>query len=161
MDQRAARSFEFWITVAIIGLLVAVLLKYLESSQVQVEDAAMQLEVSTLRSELLEGQAHREVFGGALPASRNPVDWTGRAPPNYLGALDAAPVTGGVWYFDTRGEVLVYRYRSGREARFGLVRGEQNTGVPGVLGGVGLRRQEDRPSAEIPEPTPFRETSRP
>ena len=150
MDRRAARSYEFWITVAIIAVLAGVLLNRLGSSQVQVEDAAMQLEIATLRSELLEGQAHREVFGGALPASCNPVDWTGRAPPNYLGALDAAPVTGGVWYFDTRGEVLVYRYRSGREARFGLVRGEQNTGVPGVLGGVGLRRQEDRPSAGNP-----------
>ena len=158
MDRRAARSYEFWITVAIIGLLAAVLLKSLESSQVQVEDAAMQLEVSALCSELLEGQAHREVFGGALPASRNPVDWTGRAPPNYLGALDAAPVTGGVWYFDTRGEVLAYRYRSGREARFRLVRGDKKNeerraeggGAPGILGGVGLRRLEDRPSAGNP-----------
>ena len=153
MDRRAARSYEFWITVAIIGLLAAVLLKSLESSQVQVEDAAMQLEVSTLRSELLEGQAHREVFGGALPASRNPVDWTGRAPPNYLGALDAAPAKGGVWFFDTRRQDLVYRYHAGREARFRLLRSEsagEGAGVPGVLGGIGLRRLDDQAPAGRP-----------
>ena len=158
MDRRAARIYEFWITVAIIAVLAGVLLNRLGSSQVQVEDAAMQLEIATLRSELLEGQAHREVFGGALPASRNQVDWTGRAPANYLGALDVVPVTGGVWYFDTRNDALVYRYRSGREARFRLVGGgEKNDerraeggGAPGILGGIGLRRLEDRPSAGNP-----------
>ena len=150
MDRRAVRIYEFPLAVGIIGVLAVLLLSRLDSSQEQVEDAAMQLEVAALRSELLDGQAHREVFGGALPASRNPVDWTGRAPANYLGVLDVVPVTGGVWYFDTRGDALVYRYRSGREARFGLVRGEQNTGVPGVLGGVGLRRLEDRAPAGGP-----------
>ena len=64
------RLVLYWFSMAL-AILAAVLLKYLESSQVQVEDAAMQIEVSALRSELLEGQAHREVFGGALPASRN------------------------------------------------------------------------------------------
>ena len=59
MDRRAARIYEFWITVAIIAVLAGVLLNRLGSSQVQVEDAAMQLEIATLRSELLEGQAHR------------------------------------------------------------------------------------------------------
>ena len=161
MDRRAARAYEFSIAMVVVGLLSVVLLNRLDASQARVEDAAMQLEVATLRSELLDGQAHREVFGGALPASRNPVDWTGHAPASYLGALDTVPARNGVWYFDTRGEVLVYRYRSGREARFRLVRGEkggksgeergaEGSEAPGILGGIGLRRLADTASAGNP-----------
>ena len=52
----------------------------------------------------------------------------------------AAPETGGVWYFDRpRGE-LAYRFQSGREARFRLVRGAEAAGGAGTLGGVGLLR---------------------
>ena len=55
-------------------------------------------------------------------------------------SLDAAPDARGVWYFDLRQEELVYRYRSGRQARFRLVRGAEAAGVAGTLGGVGLLR---------------------
>ena len=50
MDRRAARIYEFWITVAIIAVLAGVLLNRLGSSQVQVEAAAMQLGAQLKRS---------------------------------------------------------------------------------------------------------------
>ena len=43
-----------------------------------------------------------------------------------------------------RGE-LVYCFRSGREARFRLVRGAEAAGVAGTLGGVGLLRVDTAP----------------
>ncbi|MFT3961192.1 hypothetical protein [Propionivibrio sp.] len=140
MDRRAARRYEFPVLVAIIGVLAFLLLDRLDGARAGFEDAAMQSEAAALRVELLDRLAHHQAVGGRLPDSRNPVVWAGRAPENYLGERDAAPADGGVWYFDTRRQELAYRYRSGREARFRLVRGAEAAGAQGSLGGIGLLR---------------------
>jgi hypothetical protein len=135
-----AHLYQFAIVAAILGVLAWVLLGAIERTAQSVEEAGVQSEAAALRVELLDVLAHRAAFGGQLPAGNNPVVWTGRAPAAYLGELDAAPLKGGVWYFDRpRGE-LVYRFRSGREARFRLVYGAGAANVAGGLGGVGLLR---------------------
>jgi len=140
MDRREARQFEWPVLMAIIGILAFLLLGALEDLQAEFEDAAMQSEAAALRVELLDRLAHHQSVGGPLPTSPNPLDWVERRPEKYLGALDAPPAAGGVWYFDRRRSELVYAYRSGREARFRLVRGAAAGEVKGSLGGVGLQR---------------------
>ena len=140
--RQARRKYEFAVLVLVVGVLALVLLRSLDDAQEAVEEAAVQAEMAALRVELLDALAHREAFGGALPASANPLRWVGREPAAYLGELDAAPVARGVWYFDRAHGELIYRFRSGREARFRLVRGAQAAGVSGTLAGIGLRRVE-------------------
>ena len=143
MDRRDARRYEFPVLVAIIGVLAFLLLNALERVREEFEEAAVQSEVAALRVELMDRLAHHQSVGGALPASRNPLLWIERKPGNYVGELDVTPETGGVWYFDRKREELAYRYRSGREARFRLVRGAEAVGVKGSLAGVGLRRVDE------------------
>lgn len=140
--QLYAHLYEFAVVAAILGVLAWLLLGAIERTAQSVEEAGVQSEAAALRVELLDAQAHRAAFGGPPPAGDNPVVWTGRAPAAYLGELDAAPLEGGVWYFDRpRGE-LAYRFRSGREARFRLVYGAGAANVAGGLGGVGLLRTD-------------------
>ncbi len=139
---RSRRKYEFAVLALVVGVLAVFLMRALERAREEVEEASVQSEAAALRVELLDAQAHRAAFGGALPASDNPLRWVARQPAAYLGELDAAPQAGSVWYFDrVRGE-LVYRFRAGREARFRLARGADAASAPGVLGGVGLLRVE-------------------
>ena len=140
MDWNRPRKYEFALVVGLIGVLAVLLLGALERMQQEIEETAVQSEAATLRAELLERLAHREVRGGGLPASRNPLEWVARRPEAYLGELDGPPPAVGVWYFDRRQQELVYRFRSGREARFRLVQGAALANVPGGLAGVGLQR---------------------
>ena len=142
MDTIRPRKFEFAVLVAIIGILAVVLMSALERVRENFEEAAVQSEAAAIRVELIDWLAHREIVGGELPESRNPIRWIARQPENYLGELDGAPKKRGVWYFDTRRQELVYRFRFDREARFRLVRGVEAEGVPGSFVGVGLRRVE-------------------
>ena len=138
--RQTRRKFEFAVLVLIVGALALFLLRALDNAREEIEEATVLSEVAALRVELLDALAHREAVGGALPASANPLRWAGREPAVYLGELDAAPVARGVWYFDRAHGELIYRFRSGREARFRLVRGAQAAGVPGTLAGIGLLR---------------------
>ncbi|MFB0936557.1 MAG: hypothetical protein QMB52_12355 [Propionivibrio sp.] len=140
MDRREGRRYEFPVLVAIIGVLAFLLMNALDRVREEFEEAAVQSEVAALRVELMDRLAHHQLVGGALPESRNPLLWIERKPGNYLGELEATPEAGGVWYFDRKREELVYRYRSGREVRFRLVRGVAAGGVKGSLAGVGLAR---------------------
>ena len=134
------RLYELAVVVLVVAVLAWLLMRALDRAREEVEEATVQSEAAALRVELLDAQAHRAAFGGALPNGDNPLRWVGRQPAAYLGELDAAPAARGVWYFDrARGE-LVYRFQSGREARFRLVRGAEAAGVAGTLGGVGLLR---------------------
>ena len=142
MDTIRPRKFEFAVLVAIIGILAVVLMSALERVRENFEEAAVQSEAAAIRIELLDWLAHREIVGGKLPESRNPIRWIARQPENYLGELDGAPKDRGVWYFDTQRQELVYRFRFDRETRFRLVRGVEAVGVPGSFIGVGLRRVE-------------------
>ena len=136
---RSRRKYELAVVVLVVALLAWLLMRALDRARAEVEEATVQSEAA-LRVELLDAQAHRAAFGGALPTGDNPLRWVNRQPASYLGELDAAPEAGGAWYFDrARGE-LAYRFRSGREARFRLVRGAEAAGAPGALGGVGLLR---------------------
>ena len=140
MDRREGRRYEFPVLVAIIGVLALLLMNALDRVREEFEEAAVQSEVAALRVELMDRLAHHQLVGGVLPVSRNPLLWIERKPGNYLGELDATPGGGGVWYFDRKREELAYRYRSGREVRFRLVRGVEAVGVKSSLAGVGLAR---------------------
>ena len=134
------RLYELAVVVLIVAVLAWLLMRALDGAQQEIEEATVQSEAAALRVELLDVQAHRATFGGALPSGDNPLRWVDRQPAAYLGELDAAPTARGVWYFDrARGE-LAYRFQSGREARFRLVRGAEAASVAGTLGGVGLLR---------------------
>lgn len=143
---RARRRYEFAVAVLLVAFVAYALLQALERAQQAVDEATMQAEAAALRVELLDVLAHREAFGGELSPSANPLRWVARVPAGYLGEFDtadSAPQARGVWYFDrARGE-LVYRLRSGRDARFRLERGAGAAQTPGVLAGVGLRRVDD------------------
>ena len=140
------RRYEFAVAVLVVALVAWSLLQALDRAQQALDEANMQAEVAALRVELLDVLAHREAYGGELPQSANPLRWVARAPAGYLGEFDSAdraPQTRGVWFFDrSRGE-LVYRLRSGRDARLRLQRGAQAAAAPGVLAGVGLARVDD------------------
>ena len=143
MDWSRPRKYEFALLVGLIGVLAVMLLGALERARADVEEAAMQAEIAALRIELLEWLAQREVRGGQLPESRNPLVWVARRPEGYLGELDSAPARRGVWYFDRRLGELVYCFHSERDARFRLVRGAESGDVPGRLAGVGLQRIDE------------------
>ncbi|MBS1228568.1 MAG: hypothetical protein H6R17_1845 [Proteobacteria bacterium] len=145
LARKTRRKFEFAVVVLIVGALALLLMRSLDATREEIEEASVQSEVAALRVELLDALAHREAFGGALPPGNNPLRWAGREPAAYLGELDAAPLVRGVWYFDRAHGELVYRFRSAREARFRLVRGADAAGVPGTLGGVGLLRVDTAP----------------
>jgi hypothetical protein len=132
------RKYEFALLAAIVAVLLAFLLAALERTRADFEAAAVQAEAATLRVELLDRMAHREAVGGPLPAGVNPVDWAGYRPRGYLGELDAPPAARAVWYFDRRAGALIYRFRTGGEARFRLARG-----AGGALGGFGLQRTDN------------------
>ena len=138
--SQSRRKYELAVLVLAVGVLALVLLRSLDGAREEIEEATVQSEAAALRVELLDALAHREAFGGALPPGDNPLRWAGREPAAYLGELDAAPAARGVWYFDRAHGELVYRFKSGREARFRLVRGAAAAGVAGTLGGVGLLR---------------------
>ncbi|SDI18629.1 hypothetical protein [Propionivibrio dicarboxylicus] len=140
MDWVRPRKFELALLVAIVGGLVFVLLTALERTREDVESSAVQTEVAALRVELLDRLTHRELYGGMVPDSRNPMLWVARRPAGYLGEIDTVPVEGGVWYFDRSRQALVYRFRSGRESCYKLVRGGEAPSALGQLSGIGLRQ---------------------
>lgn len=142
MDRVRPRKFELALLVAMVGGLVFFLLGALERTREDVESSVVQAEVAALRVELLDRLTHRELYGGAVPDSRNPLRWVARRPEGYLGELDAPPAGSGVWYFDLERQVLVYRFRSGRESCYVLTREGSGGNVPGTLSGVGLRQVE-------------------
>ena len=134
------RRYEFAVLVLVVAALALILLRALDDVQQSIEEANVQSETAALRVELLDVLAHQASQGGALPQSANPLRWVGRQPAAYAGELESPPAVTRVWYFDLRREELVYRFRSGREARLRLVRGNEVAAAPGALSGVGLRR---------------------
>lgn len=139
------RKLELLVAAIVLGILLTLLLSAIGSVQREVEEAAVQAEISALRIELLGRLAHREGFGGRLPDSNNPVVWAVRQPHGYAGELKEAPAEHGVWYYDTNDEVLVYRSRHLGDLRFRLTRAVARLGAPAVLAGVGLLRLDGTP----------------
>lgn len=138
------RYYEFAVVVVSISVLALILLQALGRASHEMEEAGLQLEVSTIRMGLIEVVAHRETFGGSLPNSDNPLDWVANRPANYLGEVDGAPDSKAVWYFDRGARELVYRFRDGHRARFRLGRDANVDSPKAVVAGVGLLRLEDQ-----------------
>lgn len=137
------RQFEFAVVVIVIAVLAMFAMQALQRVRGEVEEAGVQAEAAAIRAQLMERLAHRATFGGALPASNNPVDWIRMVPNNYRGAYDRAPAERRIWYYDKTAEELVYAFDDGHQARFRLSRTAAGSGVRGVMGGVGLLRLED------------------
>ena len=72
------RKLEYMVVAVVLSVAVTAFLERIGSLQREIEEAAVQSEISALRVEILDRLSHREVFGGTLPASDNPVDWAGR-----------------------------------------------------------------------------------
>jgi hypothetical protein len=138
-------SLEITVAIAVAALVSLFLLRALVQTSEGVEEEIVASEVAAIRVELLDRLVHRETVGGALPATGNPLRWGGRVPAGYIGEVDAAPDAAGLWYFDRARDELVYRFRSGREARFRLVRGGAAPGTPASLAGVALQRIDVAP----------------
>ncbi len=138
------RYYEFAVAVILIGVLALFLLRSLAEASLAMEEATVQSVVAAMRLELIEMVAHREMAGGVLPSSRNPVDWVSVKPAAYLGERDTVPVEKSVWYFDTQAGELVYRFRDEHRARFRLTREGGAGQGRGVMAGVGLSRLDDR-----------------
>jgi hypothetical protein len=139
------RYYEFALVVVILGLISLFLLQRLNGVRDEMEEATVQSDVASMQMQLLERIAHRETFGGTLPASENPVDWLPSPPRAYLGALDQVPAEVSVWYFDRRQKMMVYRFRDGHSAVFRLNRNTRQGENKGVFAGVSLQRQADQP----------------
>lgn len=138
------RYYEFAFVVILTGVLSLFLMRSLEATRVEMEEAVVQSEAAAIRIGLVEVVAHREVFGGELPKSRNPLDWVSTRPANYVGELDSVPESKSVWYFDRHAEELVFRFRDGHRARFRFSRESRGEQSRAVLVGVGLSRLEDQ-----------------
>lgn len=138
------RYYEFFIVVILIGILALVLLQALWRTGNQMEEADVQADAAAIRVDLIEVVAHREVFGGELPKSDNPLDWVANRPVKYLGEVEGMPDSTSVWYFDRQAKELVYRFRDGHRARFKLSRDGNVDSPRAVVAGVGLLRLEDQ-----------------
>lgn len=138
------RYFEFAVVALVLSVLLILLSQSLGRAQREMEEAGVQAEAAAVRSQLLERLAHREVFGGGLPQSANPLDWAVNRPPNYLGERDGQPAEEAVWYFDKKAGELVYRFHDGHLARFLLSRTAGGSDARGVIAGVGLLRLNDQ-----------------
>lgn len=139
------RYYEFAVVVVLVSILALLLMQSLGRTRSDMEEAGVQVEAAVIRTELMEVLAHRETFGGALPATDNPVEWGASKPRNYRGEVDEMPNEKAVWYFDRRAGELVYRYEDGRRARFRLSREAGPSTARGVIAGVGLLRLDDKP----------------
>ena len=138
------RYLEFALVVVLVAGLALVLMRELEKARNDMEEAGVQGQASSIRVQLLETVAHRETFGGKLPASDNPFDWVSDRPSNYVGAVDQPPRETGVWFFDKSDKLLIYRFQDGHAARFRLTRDGGRTGQRGIVSGVGLLRLDDK-----------------
>jgi hypothetical protein len=137
------RQFEFAVLVIVIAVLAVLVMKALERTRSDLEEAGVQTEAAAIRVQLMERLAHRATFGGPLPDSDNPVEWIRMPPNNYLGALDRPPAEKSSWYYNKATRELVYALHDGRQARFRLSRTAGASGARGVMGGIGLLRIDD------------------
>lgn len=138
------RYYEFALAIVLISVLGLFMMRALERTRVDMEEAMVQADVAAMRLGLMEVVVHRETAGGVLPASNNPVDWVAVRPASYLGELDSMPGERSVWYFDRPAKELVYLFRDGHRARFRISRDGSSQNARAVIAGVGLMRLEDK-----------------
>ena len=118
--QRGFTMFELAITVAIIGVLAAVLLSRVRLYQEEAERVAMENVVGVLRSALAMKAGQMVVQGKQQDLSKlitiNPMDLLAQKPANYLGELNPQQkekISRGNWYFNRKKLLLVYITRTG------------------------------------------------
>ena len=118
--QRGFTMFELAITVAIIGVLAAVLLSRVRLYQEEAERVAMENIVGVLRSALAMKAGQMVVQGKQQDLSKlitiNPMDLLAQKPANYLGELNPQQkekISRGNWYFNRKKLLLVYIARTG------------------------------------------------
>ncbi|UCV19878.1 hypothetical protein [Ferribacterium limneticum] len=138
------RYYEFALVVVLISVLALFMMRALERTRVDMEEAMVQADVAALRLGLMEVVVHRESAGGVLPESNNPVDWVAVRPASYVGELDAMPGGRSVWYFDRQAKELVYLFHDGHRARFRISRNGGIQNAREVVAGVSLLRLEDK-----------------
>lgn len=137
------RYIEFAVAAVIISVLFVILNGRLDEARKDVEEARMQSQVTALRLALLETAVHRQVSGGALPSSANPMAWVDLAVENYVGERRGVPEEEAVWYFDVEATELVYRFRDRHHARFRLARSAQEGQGRVAFDGISLVRLAD------------------
>jgi prepilin-type N-terminal cleavage/methylation domain-containing protein len=118
--ERGFSLFELAITVAIIGVLAAVLLSRMQMVQQQAERAAMDNVVGVLRSALGMRFGQMISQGKHADVSKlltiNPMDLLAQKPANYLGEFNSPQnekISRGNWYFNRKKLLLVYIARTG------------------------------------------------
>ncbi|BCA78661.1 prepilin-type N-terminal cleavage/methylation domain-containing protein [Desulfuromonas sp. AOP6] len=119
LGQGGFTLLELIVVVAIVAILFTVgLNKYLELL-VEVERATMEQNIGIMRSAVAM-QVAKKIVGDDLDglselAESNPMTYLAEQPQNYLGELhqaDPAAIEGGSWYFDTAGNILIYRVKN-------------------------------------------------
>ena len=118
--QRGFTLFELAVTVAIVGVLAAVLLSRVRLYQEEAERVAMEHVVGVLRSALSMKAGQMVAQGQQQHLSKlitiNPMDLLAQKPANYMGELNTPQkekISHGNWYFDRKKLLLVYIARTG------------------------------------------------
>ncbi len=118
--QAGFSMLELAVTVAIIGILAAVLLSRMRSYQEEAERVAMENVVGVLRSALNMKFGQLISQGKQADVSKlitlNPMDLLAQKPANYLGELNPPQkekISRGNWYFNRKKLLLVYIARTG------------------------------------------------
>ncbi len=110
--------FELIVVVSIVALLAAALLDRLRFYQELAEKAAMEQTVGIIRSaihlKIAELISQDRISSIPELAKENPMDLLAEKPPNYAGAFAGnVPSASGIWYYDSRDHLLVYRVELG------------------------------------------------
>jgi len=114
-------KLELVVSVAVIGMLAALLLERLAYYQEAAEKAAMELEVNQLKVALQvhigDLIARNQALDYPRIARENPIAWLDRPPLGYRGEFDAdvsKDLPDGSWYFDRSSAEVVYLVRLDR-----------------------------------------------
>ena len=137
------RLLELFAVTVLLSVLTLFILQAIERTRDEVERVSVQGDVAALRAQLMERMAHHAAFGGALPASDNPVDWVRQPPASYAGENKQCPAARSTWYFNPAPGSLNYCLRNGGEVRYRLTRIGSSSDARGIIGGVGLVRMDD------------------
>ena len=114
INQAGASLFEFFVALAVIGIIASVLFHRMLQVQEVAEMTAMEMTVAHMQTGLRYKTAdllmRDRVSEIAALADENPIDWLDTRPQNYLGEFDGSPETDprGNWYFDRTRHEIVY-----------------------------------------------------
>jgi type II secretory pathway pseudopilin PulG len=117
LRNRGATRFEVAVCAGVFGVIVAVMLHYMQRYQAEAERATVRTQVAMMRSALLSEVLAANARGqrGSLQAlvGSNPVALLRTLPLNYRGEFDQpdrSQIGPGHWYFDRKQQILVYLF---------------------------------------------------